>query len=247
MNIGEFFMQNKKIAIAFSGGVDSAYLLYEAKKSNCDITAYYIKSAFQPDFELQDAKRLADELAVRMKIIEIDVLSDEQIRSNPKNRCYFCKRMMFEAICREAAKDGYSVIADGTNASDEENDRPGMKAIRELSIRSPLKECGLTKSEIRRKSENARLFTFDKPAYACLATRIPCGTAITAEKLDRTEKSEKFLFSLGFKDFRVREKDNCARLEIGKSELSLFENNKRKIISELEKYYISVLPQVGVR
>lgn len=247
MNISEFFKQNPRIAIAFSGGVDSAYLLYEAKRNCADVIAFYVKSAFQPDFELQDAKRLADELKIKMKIIPIDVLSDERIRSNPESRCYFCKRMMFEAICLEAEKDGFSVIADGTNASDAEDNRPGMKAIRELSIRSPLKECGLTKDEIRKESEKAGLFTADKPAYACLATRIPCGTIITAEKLARTEKAESFLFSLGFRDFRIRERENCAKLEINADEIPLFEIHREMIIHELEKNYDSVLPQVEVR
>ena len=123
-------------------------------------------------FEYNDAMRLAEQIGARVRVIEVDVLADERVRQNPSNRCYYCKQAIFGNILRAAAEDGYTLILDGTNASDDEGDRPGMKALKELQVRSPLRECGLTKDMIRQLSRQAGLFTWDKPAYACLATRI---------------------------------------------------------------------------
>lgn len=204
MDLKDFFRENPKVALAFSGGVDSAYLLYAAGESGASVRAYYVKSAFQPRFELEDARRLAGELGADMRILEEDVLADAQVASNPGDRCYHCKKRIFTAIAKAAAEDGFSVLMDGTNASDDAGDRPGMRALRELEVRSPLRECGLTKAEIRRLSKEAGLFTWDKPAYACLATRIPTGAEITEERLCRTERTESYLASVGLRDFRVR-------------------------------------------
>ena len=204
MDLKDFFRENPKVALAFSGGVDSAYLLYAAGESGASVRAYYVKSAFQPRFELEDARRLAGELGADMRILEEDVLADAQVASNPRDRCYHCKKRLFTAIAKAAAEDGFSVLMDGTNASDDAGDRPGMRALRELEVRSPLRECGLTKAEIRRLSKEAGLFTWDKPAYACLATRIPTGAEITEERLCRTERAESYLASVGLRDFRVR-------------------------------------------
>ena len=190
MTIEQFFRENRKIAIAFSGGVDSAYLLYAARKAGADVCAYYVKTEFQPQFELDDAMRLARELDAPLRILERDVLSIPSISSNPPDRCYHCKRLIMDTIMKTAAEDGYAIIADGTNASDDASDRPGTRALKELGIRSPLRECSLTKDEIRRLSREAGLFTWDKSAYACLATRIPSGETIDREKLAATEEAE---------------------------------------------------------
>ena len=133
-----------------------------------------------------------------MTVIEADVLLYPQIVANTAERCYFCKKLIFSKILEQAARDGYGTLLDGTNASDDPGDRPGMRALKELSVLSPLRECGLTKEEIRRRSKEAGLFTWDKPAYACLSTRIQTGEPITKEKLEYTEHAENFLFSLGF-------------------------------------------------
>ena len=130
MNLSEFFRENPKAAVAFSGGVDSAYLLYAAKAAGADVRAYYVKSAFQPQFELEDAKRLARKLGVGMKILTADVLAAGDVAKNPPDRCYHCKKLLFKAVSEAAQGDGYSLLLDGTNASDEENDRPGMRALR---------------------------------------------------------------------------------------------------------------------
>ena len=166
-------------------------------QNHCDVTAYFIKTPFQPEFELLDAKKLAGQLNAPLKIIELPVLADKTIAKNPVNRCYYCKKALFTALTAQAARDGYSVIFDGTNASDQAGDRPGMQALTELDVRSPLRECGLTKEKIRELSKKAGLFTWEKPSYACLATRIPSGTPITSDLLTKIETRNKSLPLMG--------------------------------------------------
>lgn len=245
--LNAFFEENPKLALAFSGGVDSAYLLYAAVSFGADVKAYYVKTPFQPEFEYEDALRLANQLGAEMVTIHLDVLSDDAITENPKNRCYFCKKRIFNAIWEQAKADGYSLIIDGTNASDDAADRPGMAALKELEVRSPLRECGLTKEEIRKLSKDAGLFTHDKPAYACLATRIPTGTPITAEKLAITEQNEGFLRSLGFQDFRIRFTGTSAKLQVSQQELPLLLENRETILNKLKNDYTEVLLDLEVR
>ena len=247
MTLNEFFAAHPKCALGFSGGVDSAYLLYAGVRAGADIRPYYIKTAFQPRFEQDDALRLAGELGVEVTVLELDALADPRVAANPAERCYYCKQNLFRALKARAAADGYAVLLDGTNASDEAGDRPGMRALRELEVRSPLRECGLTKAEIRRLSKEAGLFTWDKPAYACLATRIRAGEEITLQKLKQTEKAEGFLFGLGFRDFRVRMVGNTAKLELREADLPLLLENREKIVTELRKDYDSVLLNLEVR
>ncbi len=204
MRLKEFFEENGRIAIAFSGGVDSAYLLAEAVRCGAEVKAYYVKSQFQPEFERKDARRLAKEIGAELTEIEADVLSHETVASNPPDRCYHCKHLIMGTIIRAAETDGFEVLCDGTNASDDVSDRPGFRALGELGVRSPLRECGLTKDEIRRRTRELGLDVWDKPAYACLATRIGAGERITADKLRVTEEAESKLFDMGFRDFRVR-------------------------------------------
>ena len=247
MNLQEFFAENPRVAIAFSGGADSSYLLYAALHYGARARAYYVNSAFQPAFELEDARRLAGELNADMKVLPVDVLASETVTANPPDRCYHCKQMIFRTILAAAEADGFPVLLDGTNASDDAGDRPGMRALRELAVRSPLRECGLTKRDVRMLSRDAGLFTWDKPAYACLATRIRTGEEITLQKLKQTEKAEGFLFGLGFRDFRVRMVDNTAKLELREADLPLLLENREKIVTELRKDYDSVLLNLEVR
>ena len=240
MNLQEFFQQNPEVAIAFSGGVDSSYLLYAATRFAKRVKAYYVQAEFQPQFELDDAKRLAEDLGAHMQIIHVSVLADPQVKANPANRCYYCKQGIFQTIRKAAADDGFTVLLDGTNASDDATDRPGMKALQELSVRSPLRECGLTKDEIRRLSKEAGLFTWDKPAYACLATRIPTGEEITPEKLIAVEKAESFLMTLGFTDFRVRTAGGHARIQLPGNQTWHLLKNKDKVLAELKPLFKSV-------
>lgn len=247
MELSEYFARTPEAAIAFSGGADSAYLLYAAMKYGAKVRAYYVKSAFQPQFELDDAMRLAGQLHADMRVIEAEVLTLERITANPPDRCYHCKRVIFENIAKAAGEDGFTVLLDGTNASDEEGNRPGMRALRELSVQSPLRMCGLTKVRIRRLSREAGLFTWDKPAYACLATRIPVGESITAEKLVATEAAENYLFGLGFTDFRVRMTGNTARMQFPDSQLGRVVEHREDILNELKKYYTAVLLDLETR
>lgn len=247
MNLTQFWKENTKAAIAFSGGVDSAYLLYSAIQAGASVKAYFAKTVFQPAFELEDAKKLASQLGAEMEILTLDVLSVPMVAENPKNRCYYCKTALFSAMTAAANNDGFTLILDGTNASDDASDRPGMQALRELRIRSPLRECGLTKPEIRRLSREAGLFTHDKPAYACLATRIPTGDTITLEKLARTEKAEGYLHSLGLRDFRVRTLGDTARIQVTAFDLDTVLQNRQAILSHLNKLYSGVTLDLEVR
>ena len=247
MDLKQFFEQYPMVAIAFSGGVDSAYLLYEASKYAKQVKAYYVKTVFQPQFELDDAKRLAKELGVEMQVLEADILRDPAVVSNPADRCYHCKKRLFSCILKAAREDGFSVLLDGTNASDDASDRPGMRAIAELSVHSPLRECGLTKDAIRQLSREAGLFTHDKPAYACLATRIPVGEMITAGKLQRTEYAEDYLTALGFRDFRVRSMGDMAKIQIREEDLELAMTHRKEILNGLKKHYTGVLLDLEVR
>ena len=247
MELSEFFTQHPRVALAFSGGVDSAYLLYAAVKSGAQVQAYYVKTAFQPQFEYEDALRLAEQLGAPLTTLRLAVLEDADMTANPANRCYYCKRRIFTAITSAARRDGFQILLDGTNASDQISDRPGMKALQELSVLSPLRLCGLTKDEIRRRSRQAGLFTWNKPAYACLATRIPTGTAITQADLEKTERCEAFLMKLGFSGFRVRLMDGCARLEMPEDQQPALLAQREAVVRELKKDYKKVLLDLEAR
>ena len=247
MTLLAFFKENPKAALGFSGGVDSSYLLYAGVQAGADIHPYSIKTVFQPQFELDDAERLCAQLGVPLTVLELDVLKNEAVTANPPDRCYHCKTALFGALSARALADGYTLLLDGTNASDDAGDRPGMRALKELHVCSPLRECGLTKAEIRRLSREAGLFTWDKPAYACLATRIPSGDAITAEKLLATERAEAFLFSLGLTDFRVRNYRGAARLQFPEAQLNAVLAHRAEILQELKKDYPAVLLDLEVR
>lgn len=241
MTLEEFFREHPKAALAFSGGTDSAFLLWAAKRYGCDVTAYYVKTAFQPEFEYRDALRLAWELDVPMTVAEADILAVPEAAANGPERCYFCKRALFTRLREAARLDGYPVLLDGTNASDDAGDRPGMRAVRELGVRSPLRECGLTKADVRRLSKEAGLFTHDKPAYACLATRIPTGTAITAPDLRRVERAEDALRALGFRDFRVRLFHGLARVQVPAGQMARALEKREEILAALGEFDGAVL------
>jgi uncharacterized protein len=250
LELRDFFIRNPKVAVAFSGGVDSAFLLYAAKQYAGEVRAYYVRSNFQPRFEYDDAVRFAEEIDVPLSVIDLDVLGDSEICANPPERCYFCKKLIFSSLIKRVSEDGFSVLLDGTNASDDSSDRPGMRALKELNVLSPLRDCGLTKKQIRERSKLAGLFTWDKPAYACLATRIPTNCTISRERLEKTERAENFLMDLGFSDFRVRmicnEKDS-AKIQVRKNQLALLIENREKILEKLKADYSSVLLDLEVR
>lgn len=247
MTLQEFFTEHPKAALGFSGGVDSSYLLWAAVNAGADIAPYYIQTAFQPAFELEDAKRLCEQIGVKLNVIQLDALADPRVAANPANRCYYCKVRLFGALRARAKADGYDLLLDGTNASDDAGDRPGMKALREMEVRSPLRECGLTKAMIRQESRKAGLFTWDKPAYACLATRVPTGRTITPELLRRVEGAETALFALGFTDFRVRLYDDAARLQLPEGQLAKAVEQRQAIRQALAPWFDIVLLDTQTR
>lgn len=247
MTLQEFFTEYPKAALGFSGGVDSSYLLWAAVNAGADIAPYYIQTAFQPAFELEDAKRLCAQIGVKLNVIQLDALADPRVAANPANRCYYCKVGLFGALRARAKADGYDLLLDGTNASDDAGDRPGMKALREMEVRSPLRECGLTKAMIRQESRKAGLFTWDKPAYACLATRVPTGRTITPELLRRVEGAETALFALGFTDFRVRLYDDAARLQLPEGQLAKAVEQRQAIRQALAPWFDIVLLDTQTR
>ena len=247
MTLQEFFAEHPKAALGFSGGVDSSYLLWAAVNAGADIAPYCIQTAFQPAFELEDAQRLCAQIGVKLNVIRLDALADPRVAANPANRCYYCKVGLFGALRARAKADGYDLLLDGTNASDDAGDRPGMKALREMEVRSPLRECGLTKAMIRQESRKAGLFTWDKPAYACLATRVPTGRTITAELLRRVEGAETALFALGFTDFRVRLYDEAARLQLPEGQLAKAVEQRQAIRQALAPWFDVVLLDTQTR
>ena len=254
MTLQEFFTEHPKTALGFSGGVDSSYLLYAGIKAGADIRPYFIKTAFQPEFELEDAKKLAVSLEAEMTILPLNVLELAAVRENPSDRCYHCKNAIFSRILEAAEKDGFQEIMDGTNASDDAGDRPGMRALRELRVLSPLRSCGVTKKALREYSRNAGLFTWNKPAYACLATRVPTGCSIDQEILKKIERAETGLTRLGFSDFRVRVwKDPAgqdswnARLQLTESQFSLLAEKRLEVLELLKPDFSQVLLDLSAR
>lgn len=237
MTLEQFFFKHPQGALAFSGGVDSAYLLWAAIRAGAEVRPYFVKTPFQPRFELEDARRLCGELGVELTVIEFDVLSDETVAANPPDRCYHCKRRLFSLLKEQAGLDGFSLLLDGTNASDDAGDRPGMRALRELEVCSPLRECGLTKEVIRQRSKEAGLFTWDKPSYACLATRVPAGRAITRADLDKAERGEEALSGLGFRDFRLRLTRGGAKLQVTGEQFPLAVERQENILAALSPYF----------
>ena len=233
MELREFFERHPKCALAFSGGTDSALLLCEARRLGADVKAYFVKGPFQPQFELEDARRLARELGAEMEVIETDVLALPEVAENGPRRCHYCKRAIFSLIFERARRDGYDTVIDGTNASDQVDDRPGMQAIAELGVLSPLRMCGVTKAQVRELSAEAGLFTARKPSYACLATRVPTGTAITREALEKVERGEEALREMGFSDLRLRLEGTGARLELPAAQLPAVVQNRERVLKAL--------------
>lgn len=237
-----FFVEHPVVAVAFSGGVDSSHLLHTACQAGADVAAYYVRSAFQPAFELADAERVAHQCGVKLRVLEVDVLADPNVMENAPDRCYACKTNIMGRITETAARDGYPLVIDGTNASDDAGDRPGMRALAEFGVRSPLRESGLSKAMIRDASREAGLFTWDKPAYACLATRIPTGMPISVENLSRVEQAESALAGLGFRDFRVRILAGAhARVQVQAADFAKATKRRAEIVAALGPVFDSVL------
>jgi uncharacterized protein len=208
------------IIVAFSGGVDSAFLAVTAARvlgpRSLAVTA---ASASYPDSHRQLAFRVAREFSLRHEVIETAEVERPEYRANPANRCYFCKDELFTHLAALARARGIAHVVDGNNADDRGDYRPGRQAAREHGVVSPLDEAGLTKADIRQLSRDAGMSTWDEPASACLSSRIPYGSEVTGEKLRRIEQAEEAVRALGFRVFRVRHHDTLARLEIAREEM----------------------------
>ena len=214
----EMILDFNKAAVAFSGGVDSTFLsrvCFDLLGDNS--AAITLVSPLNPKSETDEAKSIAKEIGIRHFLIEDDTIEPE-VASNPADRCYHCKKFEFTAIINKAKKLGIGTVLDGSNMDDLTDYRPGLKALMEIGIKSPLRDAGLTKLEIRELSKELGLKTWDKPAFACLASRIPYGEKITKENLGRVEKAEDYLRGLGFRQFRVRSHKEIARIEVSPEE-----------------------------
>jgi uncharacterized protein len=219
----DLLAQKGSAAVAFSGGVDSSFLCHAAAAAALGdkAIAVTVVSPMLPKSEIECAREVARKVGIEHVLIEESEIDDE-VAANPKERCYFCKKLEFGAILEAAQKRGINTVLDGSNQDDLGDYRPGLKALAELQIFSPLREAGLTKAEIRELSRRFDLPTWDKPAFACLASRIPYGERIDREKLARVEKAEDALRAAGFRQFRVRSHGDIARIEVAPDERRRF-------------------------
>lgn len=226
------------LLVAYSGGVDSTFLL----KTSADVLGRKVLGVIgdSPSLarrELSDALKVARTFDLPVLALKTNELENENYRRNPDNRCYHCKKELFSELFEYAKAHGFRVIADGTNADDASENRPGMKAAGELDVRSPLREAGLSKAEIRELSRRMGLPTWNKPELACLSSRFPTGISINREKLTRVEQAEEFLWGLGFSQLRVRHHENLARIEIDPAEFPLLvqETIRQKVVEQFKK------------
>lgn len=180
-----------RYGLAFSGGCDSACLLAEMLDAGVDVKAYLVKTAFQADFELEDARLVVESLGTDFEVVEADILAADDVCANPPDRCYRCKRFIFGAILERMARDGRTVLVDGTNATDDPARRPGFRALEELGVVSPLRVAGWTKEDVRARSRERGMLTADKPNFSCFATKVPAGERITPATLARAEEETK--------------------------------------------------------
>lgn len=210
------------LAVAFSGGVDSTFLLFAAREALGD-KALAITASINsvPRRELREAEEFCKAMNIPQLIEVYDELSIEGFSQNPPDRCYICKRTLFSNMLALAYENGFNALAEGSNLDDEGDYRPGLKAIAELEVLSPLRACGFTKADIRALSKEFGLPTWDKPSYACLSSRFAYGETITKEKLRMVEQAEEFLRSLGFSQHRVRIHGTLARIELRPADFAM--------------------------
>ncbi|OGP77670.1 MAG: TIGR00268 family protein [Deltaproteobacteria bacterium RBG_16_49_23] len=249
----EIFQSMGKVLVAFSGGVDSTFLLKMARDTLGaeNVLAVTALSPLYPERELKGAEKMAREIGVNHRLIESNELEIDGFSKNPPDRCYLCKRELFGELKTVARKENISSIVEGSTVDDEKDYRPGKKAVRELGIRSPLAEASFSKKDVREASKKLGLPTWDKPSFACLASRFPYREEITADGLKRVNEAEDFLIGLGFKQVRVRHYQDLARIEIFKEEFGrlLDEEIRERVVAHLKKigYHYITLDLQGFR
>ena len=226
------------VLVAFSAGVDSTFLAKVAHDVlGTGALAVTGRSVTLAASELEESGILAAQIGIRHLIVDTDEIADESFGNNPPNRCYFCKNELYSVLSRVAAEEEMAVIVDGSNADDVGDHRPGMQAARELGVRSPLMEVGMTKDDIRTLSQSFGLPTWDKPAQACLSSRFPYGDRITPEKIAQVEKAESGLRELGFRQLRVRHHGDVARIEVPAADIPRLvdEETSRQVIARMKE------------
>ncbi len=219
----------ESVVVAFSGGVDStlvAKVCYDTLKDNS--MAVTARSETYPDFEFKESQELAREIGIKHMVVDTSELAIEGFANNPPERCYFCKTELFGKLKEIAKEHGFLNVADGANSDDTQEFRPGLKASKELNVRSPLKEAGLAKEDIRKVSKLLDLPNWNKPAYACLSSRFPYGQSITEEKISMVSRAEKYLRDLGLIQFRVRHHETIARIEVLPEDIHTLTNSPAK-------------------
>lgn len=226
-------MGKQGLCLAFSGGIDSALLLYLCK--NMNITAVTFASEFHTKAEINETKEFCNEFQVNHKVIKISVLNDENIKNNPKDRCYHCKKKMFQLLNEFAKENNLKYIIDGTNYDDLSVFRPGLKALKELKIMSPFAECEITKQEIRQYAKNLGISIYNKPSTPCLATRFTYNTELKRDEIRKVEQCEIILHNLGFENSRLRLHNDIARIEIETEKFNDFILKKDEIIKKLKQ------------
>lgn len=226
----------KSAVVAFSGGVDSSVVCAIAHEVLGDrVAAVTAVSQTYPQGEMEVAKKVAKQIGIKHVMVTTDELKDKNFTKNPPERCYYCKGELLKKLDELRRKLGFEKILDGTNRDDFSDFRPGMRAVKEFDVRSPLALAGLTKDDVRKIAANLGLPNADKPANPCLASRIPFGQTITRKKLQRIAKGEEFLCSLGFRVVRVRDHGELARVEVGRDELPKAMKLEGKIVVALKK------------